>query len=529
MEFLVNLTRFMIILGFLIFIHELGHFMVAKKVGIFVFRFSVGFGKKLLGFKIKQTEYWLSMIPFGGYVKMAGQEDLPDSEEDQDADPDSDIDVPEDQKFYNKSVKERLGVVIAGPAMNFLLGVLLFILIYAVGIQMPAYMKQTVIGDVIKNSPAEKAGLQIGDEIMAVDGKVLNQWKDLTRASLFNIGKELTMSVNRGGDELDIKVTPSYYDKNANPGIGVLPYIKPIVTEVIKNSPAKLGGFQNNDAIIKVNGEAVTFTNVAETIKYTETETIKLAIERNGRSLVLDIDPDVIGTIKGLDIYNNKIIYVKESLFPKVKIGDEIITVDTQSFKTTKEMTDYLTSKINSKIIFEMKRPGKKIFQPAIEKITVIAEVTRGKKIGVYFTPDPETITEKYPIHIAILKGTSRAFESGIELFISLYYLATGKISPKELAGPIGIYKITKDFAKNGFMMLLSLVAFLSVNLSVINLLPIPVLDGGHIFFITIEGIRGKPLNAKVMEICQKIGFTLLMALIVYTFYNDIVHRVIGK
>ncbi len=527
MEFLVNFIRFMVILGFLIFIHELGHFMVAKKVGIFIYRFSVGFGRKLLGFKIKQTEYWLSMIPFGGYVKMAGQEDMPDSEEDPDLD--SDIEVPEDQKFYNKSVKERLSVVIAGPAMNFLLGVFLFILIYAVGLQMPVYMKRTVIGDIIKNSPAAKSGLQVGDEIVSVDGKALNQWKDLTRASLFNIDKELTMRINRDGKELDLKVTPSYYDKNANPGIGVLPYIKPIITDVMANSPADSGGLKNNDAIIKVNGKPVTFTNVAETIKYTETKTIKLTVERDGKELVLDIVPEEIGTIKGLDIYNNKIIYVKESLFPKVKIGDEIVSVDTHSFKTTKEMIDYLTTKINSKIIFEMKRPGGKIFQPAIEQITVIADVTKGKQIGVYFSPDPEMITEKYPIHIAILKGTSRAFESAIELFTSLYYLATGKISPKELAGPIGIYKITKDFAKNGFIMLLSLVAFLSVNLSVINLLPIPVLDGGHVFFITIEGIRGKPLNAKIMEVCQKIGFALLMALIVYTFYNDIVHRIIGK
>lgn len=528
----VDLIRFIIILGILIFIHELGHFLVAKKVGIYVFRFSIGFGKRLFGWKHKGTDYCISAIPFGGYVKMAGQEDLPGSEEtaeEIEQDPDLAVKVPAEQKFCNKSVKERLGVVIAGPAMNFFLGLVLFALAYAVGMHVPAYTHRTVIGDVATHSPAEKAGLQPGDEIVSINGKKVSQWRDITKTTLFNIGNKLDLEIKRNETVVHAQVTPAYYDKKANPGIGIIPYIKSQIKEVIPGSPASTAGLKTGDIIEQVNGKPVGFTTIAKEIRSSETSNIALTIIRDRKSVTVNVTPEVIGNIKDIEFYENTVSEVNNTVYPDIKVGDKLVAIDDIRFEKPDDSLEKITPKIGKKVLLHLERTEKWLWKSKIVSYTTEVYVDRGYKIGVYFEPDQETILEKYPVPIAVLKGAERTFMSVYELFASLYFLVTGKISPRELAGPVGIYKITSDFAKSGFVILLSLVAFLSVNLSVINLLPVPVLDGGHVLFLIIESILRRPLNEKIVEICQKIGFALLMALIIFTFYNDIVHRIFGN
>ncbi|MDX9702581.1 MAG: RIP metalloprotease RseP [Candidatus Auribacterota bacterium] len=531
MELIINLVRFIIILGVLIFIHELGHFMVAKKVGIYVFRFSIGFGKRLFGFRIKETDYCISAIPFGGYVKMAGQEDMPSSNSDDDSSVDMEdaVDIPEDQKFYNKTVWQRFAVVCAGPAMNFLLGLIIFIVVYTVGIDMPAYMKSTTIGEVLDNSPAMSAGLQPGDTILAIDGDPIEDWKAITRKTIFSIDEELTLDIKRGNDVIAIKITPSYYDEKSNPGIGILPYIKPVIKEVMSDSPASLAGLQENDIVIAVNGHPASFTNVITHVKYAEGSVISLTVLRNDSELQISVNPDSIGFFSGMELAGNIIFSVDSEKYPNLKAGDSIVKINGIEISPESDLSEILTGMIGRNVELTVQRNVGTIFARKSELITAVHNVSEGNKIGVYFQPDTETTLEKYPVHTAIVKGTKRTFGSVFELFASLYYLVIGKIKARELAGPVGIYKITSDFARSGFMILLSFVAFLSVNLSVINLLPIPVLDGGHVVFLLIEGIRRKPLNEKIVETCQKIGFILLMALIIYTLYNDIVHRLIGN
>jgi len=529
MDVFIDMIRFIIILGLLIFVHELGHFLVAKKVGIYVFKFSIGFGKRLLGWKKGGTDYCISAIPFGGYVRMAGQEDMPSGENKIEDKCEDYVDVPEDQKFYNKTVGQRMAVVIAGPAMNFALGLILFIAVYIVGMHVPAYMKKTVVGDVTPNSPAQTAGLQTGDEILSIGETGVNEWRDIVKTVLFNIGTELDIKIKRGDQIVSLKVTPSYYDKNANPGIGVLPYINAQVKDVIPQSPAENAGIKNDDMIVAVNGENVTFTNIMKKIKYAQTDLLNITLMRNNNKMDVLVNPAVIGVIKDIEIYEGLIAEVDSKKFPMLKPGDKLIQIDADKISGDENINELLSGKINQQVKLLFKRTTKSKFKSQSENITVSATVETGKRIGVYFEADPATVLEKYPVHISILKGVKRAFSSVFELFASLYYLALGKISPRELAGPVGIYKITADFARTGFVMLLSFIAFLSVNLSVINLLPIPVLDGGHVIFLSIEGILRRPLNEKFVEICQKIGFALLMLLIVYTLWNDIVHRIIGK
>lgn len=532
MELIINLARFIIILGVLIFIHELGHFLVAKKVGIYVFRFSVGFGKQLLKWKRSGTEYCLSLIPFGGYVKMAGQSDIPGEEDDtitEEDDPDLKIAVPEDQKFCNKTVLERLGVVIAGPAMNFLLGLVLFIIVYMFGMHVPSYMKQTTIGGVMEDSPAEKAGLMVGDEITHLNGEPISEWREITRVTLFNIGEPLEVTIKRGNNELVKQITPDYYSDTANPGIGVLPYVEPTIKEIISGSPAAQADLQPGDSIVAVNGEPSSFTSVAEQIRHSGTHTIDLKIIRNGQEHVVTITPNVIGGPKGITLAEHTVVELDKNLHPDLELGDTLISLNSEKFESLVDTEDPFRPYIGQTIKLGFERKIHSFLKTTTASQQIDAYIDSGYKIGVYFEPSDATVLEKYPVHIAIWKGAKRTFMSVYELFASLYYLAVGRISPKELAGPVGIYKITADFAKSGFIMLLSLVAFLSVNLSVINLLPIPVLDGGHVLFLTIEGILRRPLNRKVVETCQKIGFFLLMGLIGLTLYNDIVHRIFGK
>jgi regulator of sigma E protease len=534
MELIINLARFIIILGVLIFIHELGHFMVAKKVGIYVFRFSIGFGKKLIGWSKNGTEYCLSLIPFGGYVKMAGQSDLPVTEEDikdmgDDVDPDMLVDVPENQKFYNKTVAQRLGVVIAGPAMNFLLGLVLFILVYVLGMHVPAYMKQSIIGDVMDKSPAQEAGLKTGDKILKINDSPIAEWKQITRITLFNIGQPVKMTVERGSETFEQQITPAYYNKDANPGIGIMPYLEAKVEGIQESSPAGAAGLQPGDIVTTVNSEPVSYMNIARQIKTSETSVIHLTINRNGQSQNITVNPNVIGYVKGIEFDGNTVVFANSELYPEINAGDNLIAILDKTTTSLDETTSLLTDNIGRGVSLTFERTIGSFFRPKKVTFSEEAYIDSGYRIGAYFTSSDTTVLEKYPLHQAIIKGTSRTFMSVYELFASLYYLAVGRISPRELAGPVGIYKITADFAKSGFVMLLSLVAFLSVNLSIINLLPIPVLDGGHVLFLSLEGIMRRPLNKKFVETCQKIGFALLMCLIGLTLYNDIVHRIFGK
>ncbi len=454
MELLINLVRFIIILGVLIFIHELGHFMVAKKVGIYVFRFSIGFGKRLIGFRIKETDYCLSLIPFGGYVKMAGQEDMPNSDSDEKVDDDAEdeVNVPEDQKFYNKTVWQRFAVVVAGPLMNFLLGLVIFIVVYAYGMNVPAYMRSTTVGEIVEGSPAMEAGLQPGDTILSIDGEPIEDWKSITRKTIFSIDKELTFDVKRGEEVVSLKITPGYYDQKSNPGIGVLPYIKPIIKDVIEDSPASTAGLQANDVILSVNGQSSSFTNIIQHVKYAEGGKLTLSVLRNDEQQQVTLTPDTIGILPGLETAANVIISVDEEKYPHLAPGDVIVDIDGTEVQAETDLGDLLTGKINQTAEITAQRTSGLLFFKQTKVISFSQVVGEGNKIGVYFEPDSATALEKYPVPVAIAKGSKRAFASVGELFASMYYLVIGKIKARELAGPVGIYKITADFAKSGFM-----------------------------------------------------------------------------
>lgn len=343
-----------ILLGVLIFVHELGHFIVAKLAGVRVLKFSLGFGPKLIGKKIGDTEYLISMLPLGGYVKPLGE--APDEE------------VAEADKPYslnNQSVPKRFAILAAGSVFNLIFAFLLFSGIYMAG--MP--MMTPRVGTVIDDTPAARAGIKEGDLIESIDGMSVELWDELSQLIEKSQGRTLALKVRRGGELMVVSVTP-------------------------QTTPTK----------------------------------------------------------------------------------------------------------------------------------NLLGENVQAYKIGI--TPvggEEGQIVKRYTPLVALWKGLEDTGKWSKLTLLGMGVLIKSPIERrKDIGGPLLIGKLAGDFAQAGFLSFILLMAMISVNLGVLNLLPVPILDGGHLFFLVIEAVKGSPVNVKMMEIAQQIGLVLLLSLMAFVFYNDI-------
>jgi len=337
-------------LSILIFFHELGHFLVARRLGVKVLKFSLGFGPKLIGRQIGETEYLISVFPLGGYVKLLGE------------DP-TDMAAPEDEarSFSNQSVGRRMAIVAAGPVFNLLLAFLIFMAIFSIGF--PNLSSQ--IGDVQKDSPADRAGLKTDDTVIAVEGKPVEFWDEIKEAVQQYGGKEITLTVEREGARRTLRLTPE---------------------------------------------------------------------EKEAKNL----------------------------------LGDPI-----------KEW-----------------------------------------RIGV--SPKGSFKTKRYDPLTAMVMGAKRTIEVTGLTVLGIVRLVQGRLPASTIGGPILIAQMAGQQASAGLLNIAFFIAILSINLGVINFLPIPVLDGGHLFFFMIEAVMGRPVSLKKREIAQQVGLFILIALMFFAFYNDI-------
>src|SRR3990172_2589483 len=424
---MTTVISFLLVLGVLIFIHELGHFAVAKWANVGVERFSLGFGPRLIKVKRKETEYCISLIPFGGYVKMVGEN------------PDEEV-KEEDEKrsFSGKPLNLRALIVAAGSVMNLVLALFLFPLIFMLGIEVPAYIdKPAVIGYVAKGEAGDKAGLKKGDTIEGINSKKVATWEDFFRELTLNPDKSLSISISRDSTVS----TVTFPSEILNTGMGVYPLIPPVIGDVSKGFPAEKAGLKSGDVIKTVDGMPIShWVELQEIIKQSAGKKVFL-IERGEKSFQVEIAP----------VYNG-------------------------------ELKAYI--------------------------------------IGVMQGED--TVVKRYGFFESVRLGLSRALDMVVLLFMVIKGLIFGAYSVKTLGGPIMIAQVAGRAAESGIVELFSIIAFLSLQLGIINLLPIPVLDGGHLFFFLIEKIRGKPLSEKIVSISQQIGMTLLIALMVFVTWNDI-------
>jgi regulator of sigma E protease len=350
---LTSVAAAIFVLGFLILVHELGHFLVAKRVGVRVLRFSIGFGPRLVGWRSGDTEYQLSAVPLGGYVKMEGE--------------DTDAEVDEATKavsFFHQPVRRRFAIVFAGPATNIFFAFLIFCLTFvAFGVRTPS--DKAVVGALSPNMPAAAAGLQPDDIVRAVEGHPVNTWEELSHAIRQSGGRALSLTIERAGRTLELKVTPK-----------------------------------------QVTNKSIFGENLGT------------------KTYLIGIEP-------GVDV---------EHVGP-------------------------------------------------LESVGIAAEQTWNWSA---------TIT------------------------IGLVKMVTGKIPTHDIGGPIEIVRQAGRQAAMGLEFLLMFTAVISLNLGILNLLPIPVLDGGHLFFFAIEAVLGRPIELRYREMAQQVGLFVLIALMLFAFYNDI-------
>ncbi len=425
---MTTLLSFLFVLGVLIFVHELGHFLAARRIGVRVLTFSLGFGPKLLKFRRGDTEYCVSAIPLGGYVKMAGE--TPD-----------DPRTGSPDEFMSKTKWERFQVLIMGPVMNLLLAVVVMAVVLAQGAEVPVYQDQPpVVGSVESGSPAEQAGIQRGDLIVDVAGNPVDTWEDLFIAVGTRPDRDVALTLRRAGQTRSVTVRPVPETRYEIGTIGVMPDINPIVASVIAGDPAERAGLLAGDLVLAVDGERmVTRTQLVDTISRNGGQEIELTIEREGREQLIRATPEQRGDRGLLGIF--------------------------------------------------------------------VTEPTRS------FTPGPFE---------ALQLSVERNIEFSGLIFRTLGGLFVGETSPRQLMGPVAIAQLSGESAEAGWIALFTLMASISLNLGLLNLLPVPVLDGGHILIMALEGVARRDFSMAVKEKMLLAGFVLLMMLMVTVIYNDL-------
>ncbi len=423
-----SLLAFVFVLGVLVFVHELGHFLVARWLGVRVLTFAIGFGPNLFKITRGGIDYCIKLFPLGGFVKMAGEN--PD-------DPRSGA----SDEFLSRSKWDRFRILAAGPAMNVALSVVLMWVVLMQGAQVPAFHDDpVVVGEVTKDSPAERAGILPGDRITKVGSVAVATWETFYLTIGGRADRDVPVTLLRQGREQVLQVRPVAATRLEIGDIGVLPDVHPSISTLEPNGPAEKAGFRSGDVLLAVNGVRTTFSGQVSTeIRKFPEQRITVRVARGGERLDLTVTPRRQGEVGVIGI----------------GIADA----------------------------FDLIQPG---------------------PIGAF------TMSLERNVQFAGLIAQTLAG------------LFTRETSPRQLMGPVAIAQLSGDYAAAGWLALITFMASLSLNLGLLNLLPIPVLDGGHIFIMGIEAVARRDFSVKVKERLLLAGFVVLMVLMVTVVVNDL-------
>lgn len=443
MQFLYSVFGFILAIGILVTIHEFGHFWVARKVGVKVHRFSVGFGKAIKIWKRKNddTEYVLAAIPLGGYVKMLDErvEEVDDAEK--------------HLAFNNQSLIKRTAIVVAGPMANFLFAIVAMWGIYITGMD----DHPTLIGSVVPNSIADQAGFKAGDTILAMDNQKVWGWQDSQLYLIHNVFKKEPVNFivqnSKDSSQREIKVDLSTVPSNSisqgvlSNGIGLMPApLSNIISAAIEGKPAAFAGLLGGDEIIQINETKINnWTDLVKTVSDLPNQLVSLRYQRNGQ--VFD------------------------------------------------------TSLQTASVEFNGKQYG---------------------QIGVY----PTRLNFSTGLFEGLGKATDYTWRFTVVSLWSLGKMFTQDVSTENLSGPITIANMAGATVQRGITDFVTFLAIISISLGLINLLPIPILDGGHLLFFAIEAIKGSPVSERVMIWGQQLGIGMLLILMSLAFYNDIIRLI---
>ncbi len=426
---MITILAFLFVLGVLIFVHELGHFLVARWYGVKVHTFSLGFGPKLVNVRRGDTDYCISAIPLGGYVKLAG-ETVEDAR----------TGAPDE--FLSKSKWVRFQVYLAGPVMNLALAVVALAAALSSGAEVPIWNTQPpVIGRLADQSPARLAGLQIGDRVISVNGRLVNTWDELDIEVLPKANREIDLVVDRGGERIEVAITPDSVTKYEFGDLGIGPVIRPELIQIVPDSAATDAGLERGDVLIAVGGERdLTNDEIIERIRASAGAPLTFLVERGGSLLELTAVPADEGGVG--------------------RLGAVISAYEVEHVDPTLWQAFGLS------------------FQQNWDNTKLIGRTVAG--------------------------------------------LFTAETPVRQLMGPVGIAELSGSAAELGWAALLSLMAMISLNLGLLNLLPVPVLDGGHIAILAVEGLSRRDLSMRVKERMLMAGAAVLVLLMVTVIYNDV-------
>ena len=431
---MITVVAGILMLGVLVFIHEFGHFCVAKLAGVKVLKFSLGFGPRIISRTWGETEYLISLIPLGGYVQMlgegVGEEDEPLSEEEK------------KRSFAEKAVSRRMAIVAAGPIMNLLLPLFLLPLAYMVGVNVPTFLNAPpCIGYVLETSDAAKAGFQTGDCIVSVNDHDVTTWTQTDKALIPLVGTPLHFTVDRQGQTLALDVPADNGSLEGLQSLGLMPMREAVIGTVSADMPAQKAGLLVDDRIVRIDDTSIdSWYQLHNVIQQLAGKEARFVVQRSGQLMDFAIAP---------------------------KAQNDIWL------------------------------------------------------IGI--TPQQMLEERKYGFFDALQIGVQRTGELIDLTLVFLRKLVAGHVPADNIGGPIMVMQIAGQAAQTDFSTILTVLSFLSIQLGILNLLPIPVLDGGHLFFNLVEIVWRRPLSLRAREVMQQIGLGLLLMLMLLAFYNDIV------
>jgi len=529
---LVSVMKFLVVLGILIFVHEFGHFLMARLCRVRVKKFYLGFdlgGWKLFRFRVGPTEYGIGILPLGGYVKMAGQEDLPsDDEEAKKKLEDEDRAIPDREKFDRKPLVQRALIIVAGPVMNILLGLFLFILIAWRGVTVFEPYRGAKIGNVEPLSPASAGGLLPGDEIVSVDGRPAGEWRDfLLTVSTSRAGSPLAIVFLRAGEERRTEVTPRILPGAARPRIGVAPAGRAMVWVEDTDSPAARSGLGGGMIVVSIDGHRFPYPALEEEIASRPGRKLRLGVEdpESGKAFDVEVETASRRVVPGLRLEKGtvrEVDYRARGDAAALHPGDRIVRVNGEEASPSRLDEIIAAAPPGSELRLALTRPGRFFFLPPRALSAAVTLADEGAIPGVAFDYYPDTVTVRYRGWAAVRYGWAETVKMVKTLFSFLYYLLVGRASPTDLAGPVRIFDLTRQFRLISIE-IVHFLALISVNLAVVNLFPLPVLDGGHILFILIEAVRRRPLSERAIVVAHQIGLALLLLLFLLVTYNDII------
>lgn len=559
----MGLLYAIVLIGVLIFVHELGHFLAAKWCNVKVLQFAIGFGPAIASFRYGETEYVLRMLPLGGYVLMLGNamdelEDLPPEDR--------------DRALMAKPIWQRVIVTAAGPAFNIILPVLL----YFVMTMTLSTTEPSVVGQVFDEMPASAAGLESGDKIVEINGEKTDYWFQVLERIKTRPGEEVALVYERDGKRHDVTVVPEVKNRTDFLGlasqtyglVGILPgTYGPTVGIVDQKGPAAEGGLRNFDRVLTVDGEAITrYDELEAAVRQSDGKPLELVVlrrkpvevdwgvvyrqEKAELTIQPERDPDAsrnrwYAGIDRAEMFVARVEPGSPAAEAGLQVGDQIRALDDRSYSNWRLLNDHIQNTINAQIV-EATADGKK--GESVSESFELTYLRDGQEHTSTLTPVVRKLENQdiyrvvigwghighmvRPPQVDFPLGTRFVFAAQHSVkktgeFIGMtamgfWRMVQGRVSLDNLGGPIMIGELAAQAGDAGWDKFLQMMALISINLAVLNLLPVPMLDGGHLLLYAIEAIKRGPISFRARQLTTYIGFTLIACLIILAFKNDI-------